>query len=273
MPSRIQYQPLTGPVWREPVASRMAWLPEGQPRTPALTPNAVGSYVLPFVAAFAVATSLAWVPSGNAQAQAAPSARVAWSVIAPFQPPTSFDPSQFPATLFVRSVPLELRRPSEAVAPFTAALYRPDGLQWTPAGTASAVRPAPRSIQTWSLLSPLPAVAPFDPATFPWISVTLFRALERRAPGGIVQPITQALYQPAGLQWLPRGNVPWRSVVANRLGWIVGDPLPHTAVIISLPLEVEDRSGFRYGVLDQSTKRYLVIEQSSSKLKSEDDST
>jgi len=240
MPSRIQYQPLTGPVWREPVASRMAWLPEGQPRAPTLPPNAVGSYVLPFVAAIAVATSLAWLPTGNVQAQAMPSGRVAWSVIAPFQPPASFDPS---------------------------------GLQWTPVGAAYAVRNAPRSIQTWSLLSPLPAVAPFDPAAFPWMPVTLFRAMERRAPGGIVQPITQALYQPAGLQWIPGGNVPWRGVVPNRLVWIVGDPLPHVGVIVSLPLEVEDRSGFRYGVLDQSTKRYLVIEQSSSKLKTEDDST
>jgi hypothetical protein len=218
----------------------MAWLPEGQPRAPALTSNAVGSYVLPFVAAIAVATSLAWVPSGNVQAQAAPSARVAWSVIAPFQPPASFDPS---------------------------------GLQWTPAGSAYAVRPAPRSVQTWSLLSPLPAVAPFDPATFPWMPVTLFRALERRVPGGIVQPITQALYQPAGLQWLPRGNVPWRSLVPNRLCWIVGDPLPHTAVIISLPLEVEDRSGFRYGVLGQGGHRYLVVEQSGLRYLIEDDST
>jgi len=132
------------------------------------------------------------------------------------------------------------------------------------------VRSAPRSIQTWGLLSPLPVAVPFDPAAFPWISVTLFRAMERRVPGGIVQPITQALYQPAGLQWMPRGNMPWRGLVPNRLGWIVEDPLPHAAVIIAMPLQIEDRSGFRYGVLDQSSKRYLVIEQSHPKLDVED---
>lgn len=261
MTAKIQYQPLTGPVWREPVASRLSWLPEGQPAVRAPAPNTVGCFVVPFVAAIAVATNLAWLPGGNVRVLAL-QPRVAYSIVAPFQPPASFDPSQFVQTGTLTVVSVERRRPSEMVEPITAALYRPEGLQWSPTG-AYANRP-PRLVQTWSLLSPAPVVVAFDPAAFPWLSGSQIRALERRAPGNIVQPFTAALYRPERLEWIPKGNMPWRGQVSNRLGSSAIDPLPHATVVVALPLELDDLGAFRYVVADESqiTIRYVVTDSS-----------
>ena len=47
-PSRYQYQPVTGPVWRPPVAERLAWLPAGDAQPLRTLPSArkLGWYVL-----------------------------------------------------------------------------------------------------------------------------------------------------------------------------------------------------------------------------------
>jgi hypothetical protein len=43
------------------------------------------------------------------------------------------------------------------------------------------------------------------------------------------------------------------------VGWIATDPLPHPMVFANLPLDVEERSGFRYLLTDQSMGRYQVM--------------
>lgn len=300
--SQYQYQPLTGPVWRPPVAESLAWLPAGWTALP-----------LPLERR-----------------------RLDWTVLAPFQPPVGFDPAVFPWSALVFPGALARRVLGEVVEPFTAALYRPDGLQWQPSEWAKPQRGLVRGVPTWHLLDPFPLTVAFDPQLFPWTEARAPRApVERRLLGDSVEPFVGALYRPEGLQWspaglprgprglsagvqtwvlldpfprgvffdpasltwqpsdrvparvlaairtgsviqeplrnfdpsklqwLPGGRQPWRGLAPHRLGSTLLDPFPRPQFIIALPLQVVDGSTFRYGLLDQSGKRYLVTLQSS----------
>jgi len=222
--SQIQYQPITGPVWREPVAENMQWLPKDQARTREISLNRITGYVIPFVAAIAAATGMSWLPQGSAQAQRVPRRVDAINVIAPFQQPAAFDASQFPFTTTAGVLRVERRTPSAFVEPFIAALYKHEELQWLPAGAAYQLRWAIRPVQVWSLLSPVPITAAFDPAQFPWAPVTLYRPLERRPIGDVVEPFVAALYRPDGLQWIPTGREQPRSMPRSVQTWSLLSP-------------------------------------------------
>lgn len=98
MPHRIQYQPVTGPVWRPPVAERLSWLPEGAPLPRALPgPPLVCRVVLEpiFVAPPAYdPAGLQWLPTGAPRAPDAERRVVERIVLDPFPlPPVVYDPA------------------------------------------------------------------------------------------------------------------------------------------------------------------------------------
>ena len=179
----VHYQPLTGPVWREPVAAELAWLPQDQPAvrlerrvpselvwstfyslfTPAslqwlptgqdakpLERRILGSYAfLPFYSLYNPAT-LQWLPSGR------------WPVIA------------------------EVRKLGDFQQPAFDAIYKPEGLQWLFEGQLWA-RSAPYAIQSSWTVDPtvlIPPAVSFDPQFFPFSTTgaplpqTLLRALQ-----------------------------------------------------------------------------------------------
>lgn len=212
MPSRYQYQPVTGPVWREPVAAGLSWLPAGRPVQPRGLP-AVALAAL--AASFFVAVQppaydpqdLAWQPRNAVVARALPASPQSLSVLSPFPlPPAGYDAAG------LQWLPAGRGQPARGLpsAPWNDAttagvpVYDPQELQWIPV-TAWPLRtlPATRTGSTALDPFPRPPVA-FDPALFPWTEARSPRApVERRILGESVAPFTAALYQPEFLQWLP----------------------------------------------------------------------
>jgi len=95
MPRRYQYQPLTGPVWRAPVAETLAWLPGGNPYwTPAAPPRDAWIVLEPILAAAVPfdEASLTWLPSG-AGAVRAPRVGQGWILLDPLPITPAFDPA------------------------------------------------------------------------------------------------------------------------------------------------------------------------------------
>lgn len=98
---------------------------------------------------------------------------------------------------------------------------------------------------------------------------------EQRPPKTHVVVVRNALVPPAvATRLAPQVHI--ISQVASRLRAVraplivlLQGGLPPVTVF-ALPLQIEDRSGFLVALLDQSTKRYLVAEQSAVKLSTED---
>jgi hypothetical protein len=244
--------------------AQFPWTEARTPRAP-IERRVLGDAVEPFTAALYRPDGLQWQPTEWSKPQRGLGRGVqVWSLLDPLPlAGPAFDPTQFPWTeARAPRAPIERRLLGDTVEPFVAALYRPDGLQWIPAGLARGLRGLAPNVPTWVILNPLPQPTQFDPALVPIIQTVRWQTLARVLRGDLVQPFTAALYRPERLEWIPSGRQPWRGLVPNRLGWIVGDPLPHPQFIIALPLQVEDRSAFRYGLWDQSGKRYLVTLQS-----------
>lgn len=97
-----------------------------------------------------------------------------------------------------------------------------------------------------------------------------------------VKPDGLALYLRPSRASLVPDRLPPQIHIISRVGSrlrVVREPMllflhggPPAIPVITMPLQLEDRSGFRYGVLDQGTKRYLVIEASGMRYVVEEDS-
>lgn len=303
-PNRYQYQPLTGPIWRAPVAAALAWLPSGNVQPLRTLASALR------IGCFALEPILAPTPSYNPNV-------LDWNV---------------PPAVIQRRLPLGQRDQTVGV-PF-AALYRPDGLQWLPlvppswrqavvgrlgCGVLDPIPPPNPAHLAWlpyhpplwrrvlvgrlgdTVLDPIP---PVNPAHLGWLSVAPFpsRLVPVRAGGTVLSPFPVApAYDPAGLQWVYYAPPLWRVWTAGRLGSVVFHPVPIPAapfdpaglqwlltgaprpfiVRVSpaftvtdptprlsafLALQLLDQSRARYAVYDQSTARYFVFDQSHGKL-------
>lgn len=186
----IQYQPLTGPVWREPVAASLAWLPRGEPARP-LERRSLGESVYPPFYELYNPAGLHWLPSGR------------W----PLYP--------------------EIRKLGDFQQPPFQALYKPEQLGWmSPAYYVG--RAAPRGTLDLTV-EPIQFAAPaFDPQDLEWIpkGTPPGTLSEIRKLGDFAQPAFDALYRPEGLQWLFEGQLSVRGIPYTiQSSWVV-DPNP-----------------------------------------------
>lgn len=265
---QYQYQPITGPVWREPVAEKLAWLPGGQQPGRRIPPNRVGDFQQPSYDALFHPEGLQWQPSDRYagrpvayslqrfyvldpippanprlldwQAQdryygrQPARARLDWSVYPPQVIVPAFDPQDLewiPQGAFPR-VLVELRKLGDFVQPPFDALFRSEGLQWQPSDRyAGRARPRPSPFD-WSVY-PLQIIqAPFDPQNLEWIPQGTYPRIpvEFRRLGDVWAPIYQALYRPENLEWLLQGQQPSRTIpFIWQGGWII-DPIPQPDV-------------------------------------------
>jgi hypothetical protein len=235
----IHYQPLTGPVWTEPVASRLQWLPRGEPARrlevrslgdsveppfyALFNPNGLqwlpsgrwpiipevrklGDFQQPPFDALYKPQGLQWLPSAAYQIRALTGSPNDWTVELQLVTATVYDPSTLgwtPSAAGPRTIS-ELRKSAEFAQPAFDALYKPEQLGWQPSAAY-----LPRALATGFLdltVFPIQFTAqPFDPKNLEWIPKgnppsTL---LETRKLGDFVQPGFDALYKPELLQWIP----------------------------------------------------------------------
>jgi len=250
MPSRYHYQPLTGPVWREPVASRLSWLPEGNPTPTPVVRARTSDLVAPFLAALTVAASLAWLPTGQARAQALPVPRGDQSVtVFPLAAP--FDASQFPQVSAVRLTPVERRWPSTLVEPLldnvvvgvdvtdvrpqAPPVRIPQDLTVLPPFQAptfdarlfpwpGTVPPAAAPARPRADLTVVPPFQPptFDPKQFPVVVLSPVFPAERRQPSTLVEPLLDNVVIGVDVTDVP----PARPLPRAAPAWTVVSPLP-----------------------------------------------
>lgn len=260
--SQYQYHPLTGPVWTAPVAESLAWLPEGQQQLPrALPRNQLGAYVPPFSDAVAVAL-LGWLPAGSlavdrpvpnrlgfyvepfveaidtarelgwfaqgVQPLPPERRRFDWGVLAPFQPPVSYDGSLFPWPSLIAPRLGERRGLGDSVEPFLQALYQPSGLQWIPEGRERGPQALGRSAPTWIILDPFPRAATFDPASLSWMpsAPPLLRRARQQGKFDWTEAVA-GIYDPAGMDWHILPPRPW-PLARRQQTWSLLSPLPIT---------------------------------------------
>lgn len=191
----IHYQPLTGPVWREPVAAALAWLPRGEPARP-LERRIPSEFVYPPFYELYQPSGLHWLPSGR------------WPI--------------YP----------EVRKLGDFQQPPFQALYQPEQLGWMPSAYYVG-RAAPRGVLD-STVAPLQFAAPvFDPQNLEWIpkGPPPQTFLEVRKLGDFAQPAFDALYKPEGLQWLFEGQLSvWGIPYTLQSSWVI-DPSPVATVV------------------------------------------
>lgn len=163
MPDIRQYQPIVGPVWREPVADRLSWLPEGQPYLPRQLESRAGYTVSGFPYDPRV---LDWLPRGEPR-QREPERRDAWIRLDPFPiVPPVYDPAGL-QWLGMGQPPT--KAPERRVAaivldpfPRPPVAYDPSGLQWVLMGLPPVV--IERRVLGDIKLDPFPLPAPPPPA-------------------------------------------------------------------------------------------------------------
>lgn len=181
MAGLIHYQPLTGPVWREPVAAALAWIPRGEPAR-LLERRTPSEFVFPPFYELYNPAGLHWLPSGRWPLY--PEVRKLGDFQQPIQfAAPAFDPQHLewipqgpaPRTL------LELRKLGDFAQPAFDALYKPEGLQWLFEGQLS-VRSIPYTFQTLWVVDTNPAVTiAFDPQFFPFQATDILLARGIRA--------------------------------------------------------------------------------------------
>lgn len=274
---RYQYQSLTGPVWRAPVAESLSWMPTGPTVTPRTLPAASLALLAAsfFTAVFPAydPASLTWQPNGRHQpAPIVARALESRSVLHPLLP-VSYDPAGMQWYVVTpQSRSLVPARLGVTVFDPLGGAFDPAHLAWQP--SARAVPRVVPAIRTGSaVLDPFPLGVFFDPASLTWHPSDRVpsRIVAAIRTGSVVQePLRN--FDPSKLQWLPSGRQPWRGLVPNQLGISLLDPFPRALLITVLPLQLEDRSGFLYALLEQSTKRYLVSEQSGIRVVTEEQS-
>lgn len=262
--SQYQYTPIVGPVWREPVADRLAWLPRGQQPARTLPPNRLGDYARPEFAALYRPEGLQWLASDRYAGRPLPYALVRYTVLDPIPPaqPHQLDWAprvQQPA----RGLPPN--KLGDYVRPEFAALYRHEGLQWIPSERFPGRRLAPNKLgdfqqppfaslykseglqwiasdryagralayarNDWTVTPPRFAAPAYDPQNLEWIPQGSYPRVpvELRNLGSFAQPPFDALYKPAGLQWGVSDEYFGRALPYSLIRYTVLDPFPPAA--------------------------------------------
>lgn len=201
--AQLQYTPVTGPVWTEPVAEKLAWLPSGQPPARDRPPHRLGWYCRPEFEALYQPEGLQWTPEDSYSGRSPAQARLDWTVLIELVAAPPFDPQslEWLPSGSQPQVPIERRNLGAFAQPGFAALYRPETLEWL-AEQVYFGRTLPRAPLDWTVLQ-RPIVTAFDPSTLDWSPHGAARQLpvERRILGDLVQPSFDALYRPERLEW------------------------------------------------------------------------
>jgi hypothetical protein len=201
--SQYQYQPVTGPVWREPVAGRLAWLPEGQQPARALQPNRLGDYAQPAFDALYRPAGLQWQSVDDYTGRPLPRARLDGSIY-PLQPPA-------------------------------VAAYDPSRLEWMAAGR-QPWRALPYALRGSYVIDPVPPVNPAHLSWSPYATYTGKTLPRVRLDWSIypLQPPALVPYDPRGLQWMALGRQPWRGrPIAQRVHFAFVDGFTVVANVYS----------------------------------------
>jgi hypothetical protein len=233
--SQIQYQPITGPVWREPVAERLAWMPRGQQPARTLPPNRLGDVAAPPFQALYGPDGLQWLASDRYFGQPKPYALTRHIVLDPIPPanPRLLD-WQSQDRYAGRSLPRAPFDTSVYPRPVVTVAFDPQNLDWMPRGTAPRV-PVERRLLGDFQQPPFEALFKSERLQWQPIDRYIGKARAYSLQSRWItdpKPIT-APFNPSGLQWLASGSLlPCRSIPAIRTGaWVVDpttppDPIP-----------------------------------------------
>lgn len=227
--SQLQYQPITGPVWREPVAEQLAWLPRVQQPARGLARAGVAPFAQPPFEALYDPRRLEWLPGVSRPARGLGRALLDWSVYPPRVAAEGYDPASLDWLEPARpAVARSLSRASActyALDPIPPAA--PALLDWQSRDSYSGralARPAPRDFAAYPLSFAAPA---FDPQGLEWVPrVAWPRPQEQRRLGDFASPAFEALFRPDGLQWQAVDRYVGRSIPLARQGAWVVDPAP-----------------------------------------------
>jgi len=220
--SQYQYQPVTGPVWREPVADRLAWLPRpivAQPQRQ-LARGRIEPFVAPPFEALYKPALQDWTPEGQQPARGLPRALLDWTVYPPRVVAAGYDPAVMDWLAYLASpVRLPEIRRAEFAQPGFEALYKPEGLQWQ----ASITQPTRGLLagRPWFAWVPVAGAPLYDPQRMEWAPSwqPIGRALPRAALDYSIyplQPPSAPGYDPSDLAWLTRGIYPQNRTETRR---------------------------------------------------------
>ena len=236
--SQYQYQPVTGPVWREPVAEKLAWLPRAQQPARAFPPNRLGDFVQPQFQALYKPEGLQWIASDRYAGRALDYCLTRYTILDPIPPAdprllswqpqdryfgralphAAFDWSVYPQQVIASTydpqklewspqgrapqIPVERRVLGDFAQPAFVALYDPRRLEWQ-AQDRYYGRALQRPPFDWTVFQQPIALQTFDPKTLDWMprGAAPQVPLELRKVGDFQQPAFDALYKPGGLQW------------------------------------------------------------------------
>lgn len=141
--SQYQYTQVQGPVWREPVASRMQWLPQAQQPARGLPPNRLGDFARPEFAALYKPEGLQWLASDRYSGRAFPRVFADWSVYPQLIVAAAYDPQnlewQARDSYFGRALARSLNDAS--IYPLQPPVpYDPQNLEWMASGAWQPAR-------------------------------------------------------------------------------------------------------------------------------------
>lgn len=225
--SLLQYTPVQGPVWREPVAEKMQWLPEGQQPARTLLPNSLGSYARPEFAALYAPAGLQWTPSDRYAGRAQPYSITRWYVLDPIPPE---DPKRLewqPRDYYTgRTLPRALLDWSVYPLQPPVAPYDPQGLEWQARDSyfGQLLKGTLRDLSIYPLQPPVG----YDPQNLEWLPRGMAPQvpIEFRRVGDFVQPAFSALYDPRTMEWVLQGQQPQRIIQFVYTGNWITDPFP-----------------------------------------------
>lgn len=222
--SQYQYQPVTGPVWREPVAEKLAWLPRVQQPARQQVCGRVGDFARPEFEALYKPERLEWTPADRYSGRALPRAANDWSIYPQLVAAPAYDPRALEWSPQGRypQVQSERRRLGDFQQPPFVALYDPSRAEWQ-AQDRYYGRSLKRPPLDWTIFQQPIAGQVFDPTTLDWMPRgTAPRVLvELRKVGDFQQPAFDALYKPAGLQWWQPERYSGKPLPASRVDWTV----------------------------------------------------
>lgn len=170
MSNLIQYQPITGPVWREPVAEKLAWLPSDRYAGRALARAPLldwSVYPLQPPAVSYDPNVLDWLARDGYSGRALPRGRLDWGE--PSQPTFVYDLVDWlPADRYAgRPLPRVAARDWTVQPP--PALYRPELLEWLPSDRYAG-RISQRARHDWSVEPRRVVTIPYDPSDLGWLA-------------------------------------------------------------------------------------------------------
>lgn len=219
--SQYQYQPVTGPVWREPVAEKLAWLPRVQQPARQQVCGRVGDFARPEFEALYKPERLEWTPADRYRGRALSRAANDWSVYPQQIAAPAYDPQTLEWGVQGRypQNPLERRKLGDFSQPPFPALYDPRALEWSPQGRYPQVPVERRRLGDFQQ-PPFPAL--YDPSRVEWQAEDRYygRSLKRPPLDWTVfqQPIAGQVFDPTTLDWMPRGTAPRVPVELRKVG-------------------------------------------------------